>query len=43
MCLQLMSAKETVKVMIDHMTNPENSTHLAVKKGGLCFSLSVIK
>ncbi|XP_053373186.1 triokinase/FMN cyclase-like isoform X1 [Mercenaria mercenaria] len=31
--IKLLTAKETVKVMIDHMTNPENSTHLPVKKG----------
>ncbi|XP_052272515.1 triokinase/FMN cyclase-like isoform X1 [Dreissena polymorpha] len=31
--VKLMSAKDTVKLMIDHMTNPDNSTHLKVNKG----------
>jgi len=31
--LQLLTSKEAIKVMIDHMSNPENSTHLPVKKG----------
>ncbi|XP_069118569.1 triokinase/FMN cyclase-like isoform X4 [Argopecten irradians] len=30
---KLVSAKEAVTMMIDHMTNPTNSTHLPVKKG----------
>lgn len=28
-----MSAKEVVKMMLDHMTNPQTSTHLDLKKG----------
>ncbi|XP_060584088.1 triokinase/FMN cyclase-like isoform X2 [Ruditapes philippinarum] len=31
--IKLMTSKETVKVMIDHMRNPENSTHLPIKTG----------
>lgn len=31
--IKLLSAKETVVTMIDHMTNPSNSTHLEVNKG----------
>ncbi|XP_033735485.1 triokinase/FMN cyclase-like isoform X1 [Pecten maximus] len=30
---KLVSAKEAVKMMVDHMTNPSNCTHLPVKKG----------
>ncbi|KAL4238556.1 hypothetical protein ACF0H5_003263 [Mactra antiquata] len=31
--IKLLTARETVKVMIDHMSNTENSTHLPIKKG----------
>ncbi|XP_052768316.1 triokinase/FMN cyclase-like isoform X1 [Mya arenaria] len=31
--IKLLTSKDAVKVMIDHMTNPENPTHLPVKKG----------
>ncbi|KAK3093627.1 hypothetical protein FSP39_018283 [Pinctada imbricata] len=31
--LQLLSAKEVVTMMLDHMTNTQSSTHLPVKKG----------
>lgn len=31
--VKLLSAKDTVKLMINHMTNPQNSTHLSVSKG----------
>lgn len=30
---KLLSAKEVVKMMLDHMTNPQTSTHLDLKKG----------
>ena len=30
---QVMSAKDTVKAMIDHMTNPQSSTHIDIVKG----------
>jgi len=31
--VKVMSAKDTVKAMIDHMTNPQSSTHLNIGKG----------
>ncbi|CAH1792414.1 unnamed protein product [Owenia fusiformis] len=31
--MKLMSAKDTIKVMIDHMTNTKSSTHINIKKG----------
>ena len=33
-----MSAKDTVKAMIDHMTNPNSSTHIDIAKGRPCVS-----
>ncbi|KAL3873111.1 hypothetical protein ACJMK2_036268 [Sinanodonta woodiana] len=31
--MKILTAKETVKLMIDHMINPANSTHLKLKSG----------
>ncbi|XP_041354639.1 triokinase/FMN cyclase-like isoform X2 [Gigantopelta aegis] len=31
--LKLVSAKEVVQIMLDHMLNPQNNTHLLVRKG----------
>lgn len=36
---KLLSAKEVVKMMLDHMTNPQTSTHLGLKKGKNAISL----
>lgn len=36
---KLLSAKEVVKMMLDHMTNPQTSTHLDLKKGKNAISL----
>jgi hypothetical protein len=32
-CVQLQSATEAVKTIIDHMTNPQTTTHLQLEKG----------
>ena len=32
-CVQIQSAKEAVKTVLDHMTNPQTSTHLELQKG----------
>lgn len=31
---QLLSAKEAIKEVLDHLTNPQTETHLLLEKGG---------
>ena len=40
-CVQIQSAKEAVKTVLDHMTNPQTSTHLQLQKGDGPFAFFV--